>query len=309
MSLSAKVVTTLLEIQNRISTMVQRHEPQALFHEDCWTSQPTDQFTQKTHWKGLGQSRVLKEGTYIEQGGVNFSQVQGEALPVAATHHRGHLAQAPFEAMGVSAVIHPSSPFAPTSHFNVRFFQAFPKESAPVWWFGGGFDLTPFYGFDEDCQHWHAMCKQACDSLDPKLYPRYKTWADDYFYLKHRSEPRGIGGIFFDDLNEYPFEDCLGFISAVGDAYVQALDLILQRRAQQSYTEAQRAFQLYRRGRYVEFNLLYDRGTLFGLQAGGRLESILMSLPPLVRFEYNYTPEPGSPESELYTKYLKPRAW
>lgn len=258
---------------------------------------------------GGGRSRVLVDGSVIEKGGVNFSHVFGAEMPASATQHRPELAGRRFEAMGVSLVIHPQNPYAPTSHANVRFFIAEKEGADPVWWFGGGYDLTPYYGSEEDCRHWHQTAKSACTAFSEDFYPRFKTWCDDYFYLKHRNEPRGIGGLFFDDFNELGFEQSFAFMRSVGDSYSAAYVPILQRRHELAFGDRERQFQLYRRGRYVEFNLVYDRGTLFGLQTGGRTESILMSLPPLVRWEYDWTPEPDSAEAELYTRYLIHRDW
>jgi coproporphyrinogen III oxidase len=252
---------------------------------------------------------VLQQGNVFEQAGVNFSHVTGRQLPGSATAHRPELAGRAFEAMGLSLVIHPRNPYVPTSHANVRFFIAEKPGQAPVWWFGGGFDLTPYYGFDQDCRHWHQTAKAACDPFGEGIYAQYKAWCDDYFFLKHRQEPRGIGGLFFDDLNEWGFDRCFAFMQSVGDHYLPAYMPIVQRRKKTGYGERQRNFQLYRRGRYVEFNLVYDRGTLFGLQSGGRTESILMSLPPLVRWQYNWRPTAGSEEARFYEKYLKPRDW
>ena len=249
------------------------------------------------------------KGPVIEKGGVNFSHVFGDQMPASATQNRPELAGRSFEAMGVSLVIHPNNPYVPTSHANVRFFIAEKEGAEPVWWFGGGYDLTPYYGNDEDCAHWHSTARQACDRFSEELYPRFKRWCDEYFYLKHRDEPRGIGGLFFDDFNELGFEQSFAFMRSVGDSFINAYLPIVQRRRDRSYGERERSFQLYRRGRYVEFNLVHDRGTLFGLQTGGRTESILMSLPPLVRWEYNWQPETGSAEAELYEKYLLRRDW
>ena len=258
---------------------------------------------------GGGLSRVLEHGAVIEKGGVNFSEVAGAHLPPSASAHRPELAGAPWRAMGVSLVIHPRNPLAPTSHMNVRFFMASPKNAAPVWWFGGGYDLTPYYGFDEDCVLWHQSARDALQVFGADVHARYKAWCDDYFYLKHRQEHRGIGGIFFDDLNEGGFERCFALLQAVGNAYLPAYSAILERRYRETFTEAQKDFQLYRRGRYVEFNLVWDRGTLFGLQSGGRTEAILMSMPPEVRFRYNWSPAPNTEEAKLYDYYLKPRNW
>lgn len=258
---------------------------------------------------GGGRSRVLSDGNIIEKGGVNFSHVFGEGLPASATAHRPELAGRSFQAMGVSLVIHPHNPHLPTSHANVRFFIAEKEGEDPVWWFGGGFDLTPYYGVEEDCVHWHQVAKQACQPFGEDYYPRYKKWCDDYFFLKHRNEPRGIGGLFFDDLNTPDFENSFAFMRSVGDAYIHAYRPIIEKRRDTPWTEAQRDFQLHRRGRYVEFNLVYDRGTLFGLQSGGRTESILMSLPPTVRWSYDWAPEAGSEEARLYTDFLVSKDW
>ncbi|MDX1634131.1 MAG: oxygen-dependent coproporphyrinogen oxidase [Marinobacter sp.] len=258
---------------------------------------------------GGGISRVLADGAVIEKGGVNFSRVMGETLPPSATAHRPHLAGAPWQAMGVSLVIHPRNPYAPTSHANVRFFIANPPDGEPVYWFGGGYDLTPYYGFDDDCVHWHRTARAACEPFGEHVYRDYKRWCDEYFYLKHRAEPRGVGGLFFDDHNSGDFERDFALMQAVGDSYIDAYEPILRARKDHDYGERERDFQLYRRGRYVEFNLVYDRGTLFGLQSGGRTESILMSLPPLVRWDYNRQPEPGSPEAQLTEHFLTARNW
>ncbi len=258
---------------------------------------------------GGGCSRVLQAGAVFEQAGVNFSHVIGEALPKAATSTRPDLMDRTFTAMGVSVVIHPCNPYVPTTHMNVRVFVAEKKGSEPVWWFGGGYDLTPYYGFEEDCISWHRTAKAALDEIDPTLYPHFKQWADDYFYLKHRQEPRGIGGTFFDDWHRPDFETCFRIMQGTGDSFWQAYAPIVRRRRDMPYGERERAFQLYRRGRYVEYNLIYDRGTLFGLQSGGRTESILMSLPPVVNWRYNHHPEQGSPEAALYERFLVKREW
>ena len=258
---------------------------------------------------GGGRSRVLVDGAFIEKGGVNFSHVFGDQMPASATQNRPELAGRSFEAMGVSLVIHPKNPYVPTSHANVRFFIAEKEGADPVWWFGGGYDLTPYYGNEQDCRHWHSTAKDACDAFSTDLYPRLKNWCDEYFYLKHRDEPRGVGGLFFDDFNELGFERSFAFMRSIGDSYTAAYLPIVQRRRDTEFGERERSFQLYRRGRYVEFNLVWDRGTLFGLQTSGRTESILMSLPPLVRWEYDWAPEPGSAEVELYEKYLIHRDW
>ena len=251
----------------------------------------------------------MEEGKIFEKAGINFSHVHGDALPGSATAHRPELAGRSFQALGVSLVIHPHNPYVPTSHANVRFFIAEKEGEDPVWWFGGGFDLTPYYGNDEDVIHWHTIAKQACDPFGEDAYSKYKKWCDEYFYLKHRDEPRGIGGLFFDDLNEGSFEECFAFMKSVGNHYIPAYRPIVTKRKNMDYGEREREFQLYRRGRYVEFNLVFDRGTLFGLQTGGRTESILMSLPPLVSWKYNWQPETGTTEAELYEKYLKPKDW
>lgn len=258
---------------------------------------------------GGGRSRVVADGAVIEKGGVNFSHISGAQMPVSATQNRPELAGRSFEAMGVSVVIHPHNPYVPTSHANVRFFIAEKAGADPVWWFGGGYDLTPYYANEEDCIHWHRTAKEACDPFGEDLYPRLKDWCDQYFYLPHRDEPRGIGGLFFDDFNQLGFEQSFALMRSVGDSYSAAYLPIMARRHQQPYGDRERDFQLYRRGRYVEFNLVQDRGTLFGLQTGGRTESILMSLPPLVRWEYNWQPQTGSPEARLYSDYLVKRDW
>lgn len=290
----------LLSLQKSICDGIAAEDGQADFIIDEW---------QRETGGGGGITRVLSNGAVFEQAGVNFSHVTGGQLPASATAHRPELAGREFEAMGVSLVIHPRNPNIPTSHANVRFFIARKDGAEPVWWFGGGFDLTPYYGNKADCLHWHQISQQACQPFGDDAYPKYKKWCDDYFFLKHRDEQRGIGGLFFDDLNEGGFDRCFDFTRSVGDHYLKAYQPIVQRRKNTEYSEAQREFQLYRRGRYVEFNLVYDRGTLFGLQTGGRTESILMSLPPVVHFRYNWQPEAGSAEAELYDYYLKPRDW
>lgn len=296
---AAAVKEYLLSLQDRISDTLGQVDGGAGFEEDSWEREQG----------GGGRSRVIKDGALIEKGGVNFSHVYGAGLPASASAHRPELAGRSFEAMGVSLVIHPRNPYVPTSHANVRFFIAEKEGEPPVWWFGGGFDLTPYYGFDEDCVHWHKTAEQACAPFGEDIYPRFKQWCDDYFYLKHRDEPRGVGGLFFDDLNEQGFDDSFALMRSIGDAYLPAYVPIIEKRRDIPYGERQRDFQLHRRGRYVEFNLVYDRGTLFGLQSGGRTESILMSLPPEVRWDYNWAPEPGSEEAVLYERYLKPRNW
>ena len=258
---------------------------------------------------GGGRSRVLENGGVIEKGGVNFSHVFGTQLPPSATAHRPELAGRHWQAMGVSLVIHPRNPYAPTSHANVRFFIAEKEGEEPVWWFGGGFDLTPYYGNEEDVRSWHRTARDACAPFGEDVYPHFKKWCDEYFFLKHRGEARGVGGLFFDDYNEGGFDNAFALMRSVGDAYIRAYRPILQARKDTPYGEREREFQLYRRGRYVEFNLVFDRGTLFGLQSGGRTESILMSLPPLVSWRYDWQPEPGSAEAELYEKFLPARDW
>lgn len=289
----------LLDLQDRICDALGAEDGSATFREDSWEREQG----------GGGRSRVLENGAVIEKGGVNFSHVFGDQLPPSATAARPELAGRSFQAMGVSLVIHPKNPYAPTSHANVRFFVAEKDGEDPVWWFGGGFDLTPYYGFEEDVVHWHQTARDACEPFGNEIYPEFKTWCDDYFYLKHRDEPRGVGGLFFDDLNRFDFDTSFALMRSVGDAYVPAYQPILARRKDHDYGERERQFQLYRRGRYVEFNLVYDRGTIFGLQSGGRTESILMSLPPLVRWDYDHHPEPDSAESELYQKFLIHREW
>ena len=258
---------------------------------------------------GGGRSRVLAEGAVFEKAGVNFSHVMGAALPGSASAARPELAGRSYQAMGVSLVIHPRNPYVPTSHANVRLFVAEKPGEDPVWWFGGGYDLTPYYGNREDCVSWHREAERACAEFGDDVYPRFKAWCDDYFFLRHRNEPRGVGGLFFDDLNEWDFETTFAFMRSVGNSFLSAYRPIVQRRKDTPYGDRERQFQLYRRGRYVEFNLVFDRGTLFGLQSDGRTEAILMSLPPLVRWEYNYRPEPGTPEAELTDYYLQHRDW
>jgi coproporphyrinogen III oxidase len=288
----------LLGLQDSICDALAAEDGQA-FAEDAW----------ERPGGGGGRSRVLEQGRIFEKAGVNFSHVHGDGLPPSATAQRPELAGRSFEALGVSLVIHPRNPYVPTSHANVRFFLAEKPGAEPVWWFGGGFDLTPYYGNRQDARHWHTSAQAACKPFGDDVYPRFKRWCDEYFFLKHRGEPRGIGGLFFDDLNEWGFEQSFAFMRSVGDHYITAYLPIVQRRRSQPYGDREREFQLYRRGRYVEFNLVYDRGTLFGLQSGGRTESILMSLPPLVTWRYDWHPEPGSAEAELYEVFLKPRDW
>jgi coproporphyrinogen III oxidase len=258
---------------------------------------------------GGGVTQLLEDGAVFERAGVNFSRVFGGTLPPSASAGRPELAGRSFQALGVSLVLHPRNPYVPTVHMNVRCFLAEKDGAAPVWWFGGGMDLTPFYGYAEDARHFHRACRDALTPFGAGRYPRYKKWCDDYFHLKHRGEPRGVGGVFYDDLSEPDFATCFALTRSVGDAFPAAYLPILERRRGQTYGERERAFQAYRRGRYVEFNLVYDRGTLFGLQSGGRTESILISLPPRVEWRYDWKPEPGSPEEKLYTEFLVPKNW
>jgi coproporphyrinogen III oxidase len=295
----AQVRQYLLDLQDAICAALEAEDGTATFHTDTW-QRPEG---------GDGRSRVISDGAVLEKGGVNFSHVMGESLPPSATAARPELAGRSYQAMGVSLVIHPRNPYVPTSHANVRLFVAEKEGEEPVWWFGGGYDLTPYYGNREDCVHWHEVARDACAPFGEDVYPRLKQWCDEYFFLKHRDEPRGVGGLFYDDLNEWDFDTCFAFMRSVGDSYLDAYRPIVARRKDDAYGERERDFQLYRRGRYVEFNLVYDRGTLFGLQSNGRTEAILMSLPPLVRWEYEYHPEPGSDEAELTDYYLKPRDW
>ncbi|BCK01995.1 MULTISPECIES: oxygen-dependent coproporphyrinogen oxidase [Vibrio] len=292
----------LLQLQDKICQQLEAADGQAQFIEDAWQREPGEKLG------GGGRTRVMREGAVFEQGGVNFSHVFGEQMPASATAHRPELAGRRFEAMGVSLVMHPKNPYVPTSHANVRFFIAEKEGEDPIWWFGGGFDLTPFYPFVEDGQHWHQTAKQLCAPFGAEIYNEHKAWCDRYFYLPHRNETRGIGGLFFDDLNEWPFEQCFAYMQAVGEGYTQAYVPIVEKRKNTPFTERERQFQLYRRGRYVEFNLVLDRGTLFGLQTGGRTESILMSMPPLARWEYAYQPQAGTPEAKL-SEFLVPREW
>lgn len=297
----------LLDLQDRICDKLSELDGNK-FEEDNWQRDPDD-INNKSKLGGGGRTRVIAEGGQIEKGGVNFSHVTGHSLPPSATAARPELEGRSYSAMGVSLVIHPRNPYIPTSHANVRFFVAEKEGEAPIWWFGGGYDLTPYYGFEEDCQHWHQVAHDACLPFGEELYPNYKKWCDEYFYLKHRDECRGIGGLFFDDYYEPGFDQSFGFMRAVGDSYLDAYAPIFERRMDTEYTEAERSFQAYRRGRYVEFNLVYDRGTIFGLQSGGRIESILMSLPPKVEWHYDWHPEPGTAEEKLYTDFIKPRDW
>ncbi len=294
-----EVKSYLLDLQDRICTELAAVDGDQAFHEDSWSREGG----------GGGRTRVLREGGVFEQAGVNFSHVHGKSLPPSATAARPELSGRSFEALGVSLVIHPRNPHVPTSHANVRFFSAEKPGADPVWWFGGGYDLTPYYPRREDIVHWHTVARETCRPFGEEVYPRFKQWCDEYFYLRHRDEARGVGGLFFDDLNEWGFDRSFAFMRAVGDSYLDAYLPIVERRRDEPASERQREFQLYRRGRYVEFNLVYDRGTLFGLQSGGRTESILMSLPPLVPWRYDYRPEPGSEEARLTEEFLKPRDW
>ena len=289
----------LLALQGQISDALMQMDDKLVLTEDEW----------QREGGGGGRTRVMQGGKLFEQGGINFSHVFGDALPPSATANRPELTGRTFQALGDSLVIHPLNPYVPTTHMNVRFFVAEKEGEEPIWWFGGGFDLTPYYGFKEDARHWHETAKLACDGFGDDSYAKYKKWCDEYFYLKHRQEPRGIGGLFYDDLNEPGFESCFKFMQSIGDHFLKAYLPIVERRKDTEYGERERDFQLYRRGRYVEFNLVYDRGTLFGLQSGGRTESILMSLPPLVRWQYDHQVEPGSAEAELYDVFLKPQDW
>lgn len=293
------VKSYLRDLQDRLCDGLATEDGGAGFREESWQREAG----------GGGRSRVMEHGRVFEKGGVNFSHVYGDRLPPSATAARPQLAGRGFHAVGVSWVLHPENPHVPTSHGNVRFFIAEKEGEAPVWWFGGGFDLTPYYPVLEDVVHWHRVARDACAPFGAEVYPRFKAWCDEYFYLKHREETRGVGGLFFDDFNEWDFDSCFAFQRAVGDAFLDAYLPIVRRRRDTPWSEREREFQLYRRGRYVEFNLAWDRGTLFGLQSGGRTESILMSMPPLARWEYGWTPEPGSAEEVLYREYLRPRDW
>ncbi len=288
-----------LSLQKDICARMESLEDGSKFKVDKWT-RPEG---------GGGLSYVLEEGSLLEKGGVNFSHVMGNCLPQSALAHRKDLAGSSFEAAGVSLVFHPRNPYVPTTHFNVRLFVATPPEGEPQWWFGGGFDLTPYYPFLEDCVHWHTVARAACVPFGKTLYPRFKKWCDTYFYLPHRQETRGVGGLFLDDFNEFDFETSFAFIKSIGNHFLLAYEPIVKKRHSIAYGLEERNFQAYRRGRYVEFNLIYDRGTLFGLQSAGRTESILMSLPPQAAWQYNWAPAKGSIEAELYSDYLKPREW
>ena len=294
------VITYFRDLQSRICAGIADCDGSRDFLADEW---------QYENGEGGGLTRTLEGGVVIEKGGANFSLIRGETLPAAATKVRPRIAGKPFLATGVSVVMHPLNPFVPTSHMNVRLFVADPDSDSPVWWFGGGYDLTPYYGFVEDCRDWHASAKAACDGFDPECYGHFKKHCDEYFYLAHRGERRGIGGIFFDDLNEPDFGSVFSLVRRVGDSYLDSYKEIVERRKDTAYSESNREFQAYRRGRYVEFNLVYDRGTLFGLQSGGRTESILMSLPPQVAWHYNWQPPADSEEARLTSYFLEPRDW
>ncbi len=289
----------LLNLQNSICNTLASVDGKQKFVEDSW-DRPEG---------GSGITRVISNGAVFEKGGVNFSHVFGENMPASATANRPELAGRSFEAMGVSLVLHPKNPFVPTSHANVRFFIARKEGAEPVWWFGGGLDLTPYYGFEEDCVHWHQVAKDSCAPFGEEVYSKYKKWCDEYFYIKHRNEPRGIGGLFFDDLNTNGFDASFSLMQAIGDSYLPAYVPIVEKRKDNAYSDEHRDFQLHRRGRYVEFNLVYDRGTLFGLQSNGRTESILMSLPPEVRWSYEYPVVEGSAEAKLYSDFLIDKNW
>ena len=288
-----------LGLQQAICEGLEQTDGQARFCQDEW-QRPDG---------GGGRSRVLADGAVFEKAGVNFSHVSGSALPASATAQRLELAGRSYQAMGVSLVVHPLNPYVPTSHANVRLFVAEKEGEEPVWWFGGGYDLTPYYGFAEDCEHWHRVAAEACAPYGADVHGRFKRWCDEYFFLPHRGEARGVGGLFFDDLNEWDFATCFAFVQGVGDSFLPAYLPIVERRRNTRYGDRERQFQLYRRGRYVEFNLVYDRGTLFGLQSDGRVEAVLMSLPPLARWEYAFQAEPGSAEAQLTADFLRARDW
>ncbi len=296
---AASVVDYLQELQDRICEQLEREDGQARFRREELPG-PEGR---------IARPRVLQDGAVIEKTAVNFTHSGGHALPPAATADRPHVAGAPFEAVSLSMIVHPQSPYVPTTHMNLRYFMATPEGGEPTWWFGGGFDLTPFYGFKEDAVHWHQTSRDACSPLGADAYPKYKAWCDDYFFLPHRQEARGVGGVFFDDLCEPDFETCFRFVRSVGDAFLPAYIPIVQRRRSMKFGERERSFQLLRRGRYAEFNLVHDRGTKYGLQSGRRIESVLASMPPLVRWEYDYKPEPGSTEERFVEEFLTPRDW
>lgn len=290
----------LLNLQNDICEEFGGLDAKSSFDKDVW---------ERKDGRGSGITRVITNGSLFEKGGVNFSIISGDNMPKSATELRPELAGRKYTALGISLVLHPENPFIPTTHANVRFFIAENEEEEPLWWFGGGFDLTPYYGFEEDAIHWHKIASKACEPFGEKVYEKYKKWCDDYFYLSHRDEQRGIGGLFFDDLNEGGFDSCFEFMKSIGNHFVEAYKPIVLKRQETPYTEKQKDFQLFRRGRYVEFNLVQDRGTLFGLQSGGRTESILMSLPPKVKWIYQFNISPNSEEEKLTNYYLKPRDW
>ena len=294
-----KVVAFLKQLQTECCDRLREFDPETPFHEDKWSHKSG----------GGGITRVIECGKVFEKGGVNFSHIKGKSLPSAATVSRARIAEKPFQATGVSLVLHPLNPFVPTCHMNVRFIIVGSESSDPVWWFGGGYDLTPHYGFEEDCRHWHQVAKSVCDKFEPDFYDRFKSQCDEYFFIDHRNEARGIGGLFFDDFNELGFAESFAFMQSVGKSFIEAYTPIVERRQSSKFNDANRGFQCYRRGRYVEFNLVYDRGTLFGLQSLGRAESILMSLPPVVEWKYNWQPQPDSEEDKLTQYYLKPRDW
>lgn len=296
-----QVTTYLQALQKNICKGIEDFDGEKSFEFDRWDK------SGQTGLNGFGISAVIKEGAVFEKGGVNFSCVEGSKLPGSASAHRGEIANKPFKAAGVSLVLHPRNPYMPTTHANVRFFSA--GEDNPTWWFGGGYDLTPYYAFEDDCRHWHQVAKDACEPFGEEIYPRYKKWCDDYFYLKHRDEQRGVGGLFFDDLNEWGFDKSFEFMQAIGDSFLDAYLPIAEKRKNHPYGERERNFQVQRRGRYVEFNLVYDRGTLFGLQSGGRTEAILMSMPPLASWDYCASYPEGSDEARLTDYFLKPKDW
>ena len=290
----------LINLQNDICEEFGGLDSKSSFDKDVW---------ERDDGRGSGITRVISNGSLFEKGGVNFSIISGDRMPKSATESRPELEGRKFKAVGISLVLHPDNPFIPTTHANLRFFIAENEKEEPLWWFGGGFDLTPYYGFEEDVIYWHQVANNACKPFGDKIYDRYKKWCDDYFYLSHRNEQRGIGGLFFDDLNEGGFDSCFEFMKSIGNHFVEAYKPIVLKRQETPYTEKQKDFQLYRRGRYVEFNLVQDRGTLFGLQSGGRTESILMSLPPKVKWIYQFNISPNSEEEKLTNYYLKPRDW
>ncbi len=298
----AKIRAYLLELQSTICHQLHQIDGRAGFREEQWSRHSESALA------GDGITCIMEDGAIFEKAGVNFSHVQGKSLPASAKATR-QIVDRPFEALGVSLVIHPNNPFIPTSHANVRFFSTNDEQGEPIWWFGGGFDLTPYYGFAEDCVHWHSVAKQACDPFGVDIYPELKKWCDDYFFIKHRNEPRGIGGLFFDDWNRWEYEKCFSFMQSIGNAFLEAYLPIVEKRKNLVFGEREKAFQKMRRGRYVEFNLVYDRGTLFGLQSGGRTESILMSLPKEVNWVYDYKAAPGSEEEKLLKEFLIAREW